>query len=178
MEDIEIGKKKAFEYQQQLLLKEIETIQTDIPAYDNLSFKIKGWAVTLWSVIVAWGAREQKTEVVGISILVVLAFWFLDTDFKRYQQRLMVRMGAIEDFLNGRGEYQAKGLKEAFEQHSFGDFLVHDPICRRSIERSKNLEEKYKKRTNFWRCFRLSNVCLIYLGLCMAALILVFKLTF
>lgn len=32
----------AFEYKQQLLLKEVETIQTKISAYDDLSFKIKG----------------------------------------------------------------------------------------------------------------------------------------
>ena len=153
-----------FDYQQQLLLKETETIQANIRAYDDLSFKIKGWAVTLWSVIVVWGVKEQKPEVVVISFFIILAFWLLDMDFKRYQGRLMVRMDAIEDFVNGEKEYQKKGLKEAFEQRSFGDFPVHDPISRLHKRQSENISHR--------------NDVLIYSALCIATLIMVFNVAF
>jgi hypothetical protein len=38
---------------------EIETIQSKISIYDNLSFTIKGWAVTLWSAIVIFGGKGK-----------------------------------------------------------------------------------------------------------------------
>ena len=85
-------------------------------------------------------------------------------------------MGAIEDFLNGRGEYKERGLEQAFEQRSFGDFPIHDPIGRLSKRQSKDFHEKYRMKTDFWKCFRLWNVSLIYSGLSVATLILIFIL--
>ena len=160
----------AFDFQRQLLQKEMETIQSKISAYDDLSFKIKGWAVTLWSGVIVVGVEKGKPSIVGISIVVVLAFWLLDTYFKSYQRRLMARMGIIEDFLN------SQELTQAFAERSFGSFPIHDPICRLSRRENKAFAARYAKKTAFWTCFRLPNVALIYLALSITALVFLLRL--
>jgi len=167
---------KLFDYQKQLLLQEIETIQSKISIYDNLSFTIKGWAVTLWSAIVIFGVKENNIEIIIVSIFVVLAFWILDTYFKIYQRRLTTRMGVIEDFLNNIEEYELKGLKEAFKQNSFDNFIIHDPIGRLSLKQNQNFQSKYKRKTSFWNCFFNWNVSLVYITLCVSELIFILKL--
>jgi len=49
---------KLFEFQKDLIIKEIDYIHSLITDYDDLSFKIKGWAVTIWSAVVALEQRK------------------------------------------------------------------------------------------------------------------------
>ena len=169
---------ELFQYQLELLQKEIDEIQVKISDYDNTSFKIKGWAVTIWSGIVVWGISQKSPVVSLISIIAISGFWILDTYFKIYQNRSMYRMGRIEAFLNNRPPYKNKGLKEAFEQGLINvkEFPIHDPIGNKTSKEIINnktiVDEYYKTKTNFWRCFKLHNVSTLYVALTISALIL------
>jgi len=156
---------KFFNYQKKLLLKEIDTIQGRISNYDDLSFKIKGWAITLWAAICVWGAKEQRADIVLIGIFVVFVFWIMDGYFKFYQRRSMVRMGYIEDFLNNRWDYEKEGLKEAFKKGSFGEFIIYDPIGRVSKDKSDSFKKYYKFKTALHRNFLVSNLFYLYSSL-------------
>ena len=48
--------KDTFEYQLDVLREEISTIHTRIGAFDDLAFRVKGWAATLWAVLVGYPA--------------------------------------------------------------------------------------------------------------------------
>jgi hypothetical protein len=165
-----------FEFQKDLLTKEIEYIHSIITDYDNLSFKIKGWAVTIWSVVVAFGAKENAPLVILASVPVLLAFWILDTYFKQYQRRSMSRMGVIEDFLNSEYDFTGNGLRTAFEMKDFGQFPIHDPIASRSKEINQNIGNRYKKNTKLSSCFLVPNVSYFYLILSVSAILIVFLL--
>jgi hypothetical protein len=122
-----------FEFQRTLLDKEIEYIHSQIGHFDDLSFQIKGWAITIWAAISAFGSSQATSLVVLASIPAMMAFWTLDAFFKQYQRRYMARIGAIEMFLDSKAYYHSKeyfhdsGLKTAFERKDFGSFPIHDP---------------------------------------------------
>ena len=168
-----MSEETLFDFQRDILEKEIETIHKQISAYDDISFKIKGWAVTLWSAIIVLGTDKSKLIIVAISLAAVLAFWFLDTYFKVYQRRSMTRMGIIEDFLNSKGQYENNGLTEAFANNTFGDFPIHDPIARLSRKSNEEFARRYAIKTSFWHCFWLKNISLIYIALFIATLIVI-----
>lgn len=163
-----MNENNIFNFQQELLQKEISTILSKISDYDELSFKIKSWAVTLWSVIIVLGADRNKLVIVALSIVVVIAFWFLDTFFKIYQRRSMARMGIIEDFINSRNEFAGNGLSQAFINQTFGNFPIHDPISRITKIQNKEFAKRYSKKTSFWTCFFLNNVSVLYIALIVA----------
>jgi hypothetical protein len=173
----ELSKDDAlFKFQCTLLVKEIEYIHSRIAHYDELSFKIKGWAMTLWSGIVAFGAKEGLALVVLASVPATMTFWIMDAYFKQYQRRSMVRMGAIESFLNSKGFFEDKGLRAAFRSGEAGNFPIHDPIGNQTRRLDQQFDERYRSRTSFWRCFTVPNVFYFYLIPLVSAFTLAFFL--
>lgn len=167
---------KLFEFQQALLVKEIEYIHSQISHFDDLSFQIKGWAVAIWSAIAAFGAQQNAPLVVLASIPAISTFWILDGFFKQYQRRLMSRAGVIATFLDSRGFFKEKGLHAAFEQGDFGHFPLYDPIAGRTRKLGEEFDKKYRERTNYWKAFTISNVSYFYLLLIVSAIAMVLLL--
>lgn len=82
----------------EILHKEIDLIQSCITRMANNSFLIKGWVITLVSVIVALKADNSKL-VHLISLIPLISFWMLDAYFLRLE-RAYRKM--YEDVLNMR----------------------------------------------------------------------------
>lgn len=160
----ELTKNEAlFNFQSDLLVKEIESLHSRIAHYDELSFKIKGWAITLWSGIVAFGAKEGLALVILASIPATITFWIVDAFFKQYQHRSMFRMGVIESFIDSEGFFAGKGLRNAFTTGDVGNFPIHDPTGSQSRGLDKKFEERFQKRTSMWNCFTVPNILYFYL---------------
>lgn len=165
-----------FKFQCELLIKEIEYIHSRIAHYDELSFKIKGWAITLWSGIVAFGAKEGLALVVLASVPATMTFWIVDAYFKQYQRRSMLRMGVIELFLNSKGFFEKKGLRAVFRSGEVDNFPIHDPIGSQTRRLDQQFDERYRSRTSFWKCFTVPNVFYFYLIPLVSAVTLAFFL--
>lgn len=166
------NKKELFVFQQSLLRHEIEHIHSQISHFDDLSFQIKGWAITVWSALIAFGAKEKVPVVLLASLPALLSFWILDALFKRYQRRYMNRKSVIELFLDSEGEFKERGLSNAFSKLDFGNFPVHDPIAHRSRRLSSNFQVNYKAGTNYWKAFTQSNIVYFYLLLMLSTFVL------
>ena len=167
----ELSKESLFSLQWTMLLKEIDNIQQNITAYDVHSFRIKGWAVTLWTAAVAWGVIKKTPEFVFLSLLIIFVFWFLDAVYKTHKRRFRLRMEQIIDFFNNRKEYEGKGLVDAIENQSFGDFPFFDPVCVISKNKSPTFKAYYKRKKKLWRCFWYWNISFVYIGLTIATII-------
>jgi hypothetical protein len=167
-----------FEFQKSLLTQEIEYIHSQIGHFDDLSFQIKGWAITIWAAISAFGSSQTTVLVILASIPAMLAFWTLDAYFKQYQRRYMARMGAIEMFLDSKEYYDSPryfhetGLKTAFEHKDFGSFPIHDPIGARTRWLGSEFERHYRDATNYWKAFSVPNVAYYYLFLILSSVVI------
>ena len=65
----------------ELILKEIEIINGDIKKFDDYSFIIKGWSITLWTGFIAWLIVNIEETLLSeftiyLPIIVLLAFGF------------------------------------------------------------------------------------------------------
>jgi len=154
-----------FSFRLDLLRDEIAKIQDKITTYDDLSFKIKGWAVTLWTGILGFAISQKSTFFLLAGVPLLGAFWLLDAYFKSFQQRSMARMGYIENFLNGLPGQAVSGLTEAFEKRSFESFVVYDPIGRQTCKVNHEFKKRFSEKVNYKRCFWIRNVRTLYLTL-------------
>jgi hypothetical protein len=164
-------KPDLFEFQKTLLEKEIDLLHEDIVRFDTISFQIKGWAITVWSALLAFGAKETVILVILASIPAMFTFWVMDALFKSYQRRHTRRMAAIEDFLDSSGMFTGKGLREAFQNQDFGNFPIIDRIANRTRKLDDKFDKRFLQRTGFWRSFLVPNVAYFYLLLMLGALI-------
>ena len=72
--------------------KEIDLIQSCISKMANNSFLIKGWLITLISIVVALSYDKINFSIIaGILIIIVLCFWYLDAFFLR-AERLYIKL--------------------------------------------------------------------------------------
>jgi len=165
--------KNIFEYQFQLLRDEIATIHAKITSFDDLAFRVKGWAATLWAGLVGYAVGQGKPEGIALSIPLMVAFWILDASFKTYQQRVRARMGIIEQFLNRASQDSGASLQNAFRESSFGSFLIHDPMCNQTFRISdKDFQQTFSKKVSLVLALFTTNVYLMYVALILASLLI------
>jgi len=74
------------------LHKELDLIQAVVTRLAQNSFLIKGWSITLVSIVLALGKDNllntvQRPWLVGLVLVIWVAFWYLDAYFLR-QERL------------------------------------------------------------------------------------------
>jgi hypothetical protein len=160
-----------FDFQLALLDKEIEYLHTQIAHFDTLSFQIKGWAITIWAAIIAFGSSQTKAIVILASIPAMFTFWVIDSFFKKYQYRHTYRLGVIEMFLDSRGEFLKTGIRRAFSRRDFGLFPIHDPISRRTRKLRPQFEAHFTKNTRFLRAMFVPNVAFFYLLLILTSVV-------
>ena len=68
-------------------LEHLKMLQTVIARMAGNSFSVKTWCVTLVSALLGLGAKEDAKNLVFVSFLPVLMFWWLDAFFL-HQERL------------------------------------------------------------------------------------------
>ncbi len=91
--------KDQFDYQFELLNKEMDTLQANIRNYDSILFRIKGWALTVFSGFVFFSLREGRSTYLLLGAAAVLMFWTLDATYKGFQRTFIIRYNKIEHFL-------------------------------------------------------------------------------
>lgn len=91
--------KSKLELQFDFLKEEYNNLQLNIRNYDNLLFIIKGWAITIYVGFIYFSIRESRFELIILSILLPLLFWVVDSIFKSFQARFILRSQLIEDYL-------------------------------------------------------------------------------
>lgn len=135
--------KDEFDYRYEILLKEMETLQANIRGFNQILFRIKGWAVTVFSGFIFFGVKESEPILFFVGSMSVILFWVLDAIYKKFQRKFIVRHNRIEHFL------RTDEFSKALEKRSFHGFHIPDFSGRFSV---KNHTEKttIKKAAFYW----------------------------
>lgn len=84
-------------------IKHLEMIEVIIERMGNNSFQLKGWAVTLVTVIGTLSQQGADKRYFALAFLPLLAFWLLDAYYLQLERKYKVlyrnvKDGQIEDF--------------------------------------------------------------------------------
>ncbi|WP_062648921.1 hypothetical protein [Streptomyces maremycinicus] len=79
-------------------LKHLELLQSVISRLSNNSFLVKGWCITLNSVLIAMAHGRPDWRTVPVAVTVAIGFWLLDGYYLR-QERLF--RGLYEEVVRG-----------------------------------------------------------------------------
>ena len=78
---------QRFEFQKTLFEKGFQQVQIQIIHLDEILFKIKTSAITVWVALMGWALTGSKTQIVPLGIVVIIGFWLLEAIFKGAQIR-------------------------------------------------------------------------------------------
>jgi len=105
----------------------LKLIQSQIDKYDDLSFKIKTWAITVWVGLLGWAFKTEGEELILLSVAVIVIFWVLDAvnknfrqDYKEIRIKMLEALNKdIEVNLEFPKHKVASILKQLFKPHLF-----------------------------------------------------------
>jgi len=101
--------------EQEYTIKHIELIQNVVDRHAQNSFLLRGWSVTLFSIILVFvGTIGLNPSLVYFSLIPIICFWYLDAYYLR-QERLYRTLyeTVVEDLRNGSSTVELLDLSTA-----------------------------------------------------------------
>src|ERR1700679_3011523 len=78
-------------------VKHLEIVQTVISRMAQNSFQLKGWSVTVATVIVGFAAKDSSPGLATLALFPAASFWFLDAYYLRRERLYRKLFEAIAD---------------------------------------------------------------------------------
>jgi len=85
-----------------LIMKEMEIVQSEIGRFDGNGLKIKEWTLAVWAALLAYGVQHEQPVVVAASIVSTVCFGLVEISYRRIQLRFIYRSSEIEGILKGK----------------------------------------------------------------------------
>ena len=120
MDEVPASAERRFEFQMEMFQKGAERVQNQIVHLDDILFKIKASAVTVWVAVIGWSMASKTEQLALLGFIVVIGFWLLEAMFKGAQLQYMGLSRRITDALN-----DAAGLEDQFSRREFDPGLVY-----------------------------------------------------
>ena len=92
--------KRKFEFQLRMLEKGSEEIQKVIARLDELLFKVKAGAITVWVATIGWSVTIKSKELITIGLVVLLGFWGISATYRAVQIRYVAKARKLSIFMN------------------------------------------------------------------------------
>lgn len=142
------------EYQLEMIKVEIETVNTTIRQMDDITKSVKEWTVGLWAAAVGGAlVTPRLSAFVGVTAVIPLLFWLVDTWHRRVQRKFIWRSMEISDFLNG------PRLHESFAEQRLVGFTVMDPKARTTTKPG------YHQFISWRKIMLFRSLSILYIGL-------------
>lgn len=150
--------KELFDYQFDLVLKEIEVLHSGIRNFDSTFIKIKSWAITTFSAFIFFSIRESKPVFFLIAAIVILLFWIVEAQHKRFQRQYIVRYNQIEHQLRAN-------LPTLISSKDFNSLTTVPDVKGFNTYSKLGKEETYKKLTGLSRAAFYWHTSLLYVAM-------------
>jgi hypothetical protein len=122
---------QRFDLQKTLFEKGFEQTQKQIQHLDEILFKIKASAITVWVALMGWAISNSKPGIIPLGIIVIIGFWLLESIFKGAQIRYIETSVKLMRMVN-----DTDSLQHQFEIQRFNDELIY-PLALNLKERDR-----------------------------------------
>lgn len=83
----------------EILKNELSMMQSQMDKYDGFATSIKTWALTLWGASVGWAFQSGAREMLGLSLVLLVSFWFFEGINKTYRMNYKKRRDEVANML-------------------------------------------------------------------------------
>ena len=109
-----------FNFQIRMLEKGADELERQIGRLDEVLFKIKASAITVWVAIIGWAMSSQSPQLIPLGFAALVGFWLLEGIFRRVQLRYIQQMKTLSSFLNN-----TQALDKSFQTYVLPDNCIY-----------------------------------------------------
>ena len=117
-----ISEKDIINIEKEIIIKELDYCVAGIRDFDIIIFKIKGWAITVFSAFMVLSVSENAPELILFSALSSILFWIFEAQYKAYQQRFIIRENEIKRHLASDALFSRRSSQDLSEEGASDDF--------------------------------------------------------
>ena len=81
------------------IVTEYNVLNDKIKHFDNLNFQLKGWLITIWTILNTFALNQNRYELVLISLIPIFMFAFIEWRYRFYQRIFIARIEELERML-------------------------------------------------------------------------------
>ena len=136
------ARERAFQYQLDILSKEIDMIDHEIGRLDEQGRATRNWAILTWGGAIA-AILSQLPEFrpyVFVTGIIPVLFWLTDTRWTHLMRSALYRLDKISDFL------ASEDFLVSFQESKFVNLRLLDPRAKHHRG-----ESRYRQQVNFLR---------------------------
>ncbi|WP_345969057.1 hypothetical protein WCX72_06655 [Sulfurimonas sp. HSL1-6] len=122
---------ECFAFRLRMLEQGAKELQEHIRRVDDILFKIKTSAITVWIALMGWSFTEKIWHLIPFGLIVILGFWLFEGFFRGIQARYLLASGRLTAFLN-----DDTLINTSFDKRSFPADTIY-PMTFQSNEREK-----------------------------------------
>lgn len=111
---------QRFELQKALLEKGFDQVQKQIIHLDDILFKVKASAITVWVALMGWAITGSNTQIVLLGVVVIIGFWLLEAMFKGVQIRYIEISTNLMHVVNS-----TDSLQQQFAARNFQSGIIY-----------------------------------------------------
>lgn len=104
----------GMDYLWKLLEIDYAQVRARIDAIDDIRFKIKGWAITVSSALLALGFNKRQGWIMLLSLLVATANCLVEADYLLRQDALLARSDELEEVMENIRRYGRNAEVDAY----------------------------------------------------------------
>jgi hypothetical protein len=155
----------AFKFQLEILKLELQTINGIIGRINDLTYKIKNWAIVIWagSIALILGNNENFNDYLLYTAILPIMFWFVDAWLRRTERSFIFRTYKISEYLNSDDYYESFKLNK----------IINLRLLDYRAKSLKNTEE-YKNFTTVKRTFLYKELSIYYFAMFLLSILFSF----
>jgi hypothetical protein len=157
-------KEQAFQFQLEMLSKEIDIIDKSISRYDEHGRATRNWTVVIWGGIVITILSEliEFRSFVGITAIIPFLFWLIDTRWSYLLRSNVYRLDKISEYLTSTNFFKS------FENSELIGFWILDTRAKKH-----GSEGEFKKKVKYSRIMlQNKELAFFYGGLILFSIVL------
>jgi hypothetical protein len=145
-----------------LLMKEWDQCEASIGRFDTMSLTVRGWAVSVFTAVLAAAITIRQPNLVLFSIVPTLLFFVVDALNKSFQGRYVLRVRAIQRYLNSLD----------FQNDLQANELLHFETPTMALEFQRASSATFsRKLLSILHCFGHANVYTVYVSIAFFSLV-------
>lgn len=129
------------------LWKELEILQSIIDKFDDFTFRIKNWFITIFIGISGYSILQAKPVLLWLNIFLVIIFYFYEVSYRTAHAAFLKRSREIQTLLRTKAEIKEMDTPPYFDRYLFESVKIDENSRFLSFMLKIGFEEKRARKT-------------------------------
>jgi hypothetical protein len=131
------------------LWEELKLLQPIIDKFDDITFKIKNWFITIFIAVTGYSIANDKSELQILNIFLILIFYFYEVTYRTAHKAFLTRCREVQAILRNDRDFTDQDKAPNIDRYLFQSYKISkdSKLLKFFLNRG---QEKRRAEKNTW----------------------------